>query len=119
MHGEDLFVDDCCNWEAVEAVSKGLPELNVVPPLALVVEPVYAVDRGAFVVPTEDEEILGVFDLVRKQQADSLKGLLSSVHVISQEEVICLWWESSIFKEAEEIVVLSMNIAANLHQKTC
>ena len=40
MHGEDLLVDDGGNWEAVEAVGKGLPELDVVSSLALVVEAV-------------------------------------------------------------------------------
>jgi hypothetical protein len=34
MHGEDLFVDDSGDGQTVEAVCKGLPELNVVSPLA-------------------------------------------------------------------------------------
>jgi hypothetical protein len=34
VHGEDLFVDDGGDGQAVEAVCKGLPELNVVSPLA-------------------------------------------------------------------------------------
>lgn len=30
MHHEDLFVNDGCNWQAVEAISKSLPEFDVV-----------------------------------------------------------------------------------------
>lgn len=66
MHRKDLFVDDCGNWQAVEAICECLPQLNVIPPLALVVESVNTVYRGAFMVATEDEEILRVFDLVRQ-----------------------------------------------------
>lgn len=64
MHGEDLLVDDGGNWEAVEAVGKGLPELDVVSSLALVVEAVDTVDGSALVVAAEHEEVLWIFDLV-------------------------------------------------------
>lgn len=72
MHGENLLVDDSGNWQAVEAIGEGLPELDVVSPLALIVEAVDAVDGGALVVAAEHEEVLGVLDLVREQQADGL-----------------------------------------------
>ncbi len=64
MHGEDLLINDSSNWQAVEAVSEGLPQLDVVAALALVVEAVDAVDGCALVVTTEDEEVLRVLDLV-------------------------------------------------------
>jgi hypothetical protein len=65
VHCEDLLVNDGSNWQAVKAISKGLPQLDIVPSLALVVETVYAVDGGAFVVAAENEEIFRIFDLVR------------------------------------------------------
>lgn len=64
VHGEDLLVNDGCDGQAVEAVRKCLPQLDVVPALALIVETVDAVDRGALVVATQNEEVLGVLDLV-------------------------------------------------------
>jgi hypothetical protein len=64
VHCEDLLVDDCCNRQAVEAVRERLPQLDIVPSLTLVVEAVDAVDGGAFVVATQDEEVFGIFDLV-------------------------------------------------------
>ena len=72
VHGENLLVDDSGDGKAVEAVGEGLPELDVVPALALIVETVNTVNGGALVVPTEDEEVFGVLDLVREQQADGL-----------------------------------------------
>jgi hypothetical protein len=67
VHCENLLVDDSGDGQAVEAVGEGLPQLDVVPPFALVVEAVDAVDGGALVVTAKNEEILGIFDLVRKE----------------------------------------------------
>ena len=114
MHGENLLVNDSSNWQAVKAVGEGLPQLDVVAALALIVETVDAVDGGALVVATEDEEVLWVLDLVGEEKADGLKRLLSAVDVVTKEEVVGFWWKSSVLEESEEIVVLSVDITANL-----
>ena len=88
VHAENLLVDDGRDRQAVEAVGKRLPELNVVPPLALVVEAVDPVDRGALVVAAEDKEVFRVLDLVREQEADRLERLLAPVDIIAEEEVV-------------------------------
>lgn len=114
MHGEDLLVNDGSDGQAVEAVCECLPEPDVVPSLAFVVEAVDTVDRSALVVAAKDEEVLGVFDLVSEQKADSLKRLLASVHVIAEEEIVGLRWESTVFEKPEEIVILTVNVATDL-----
>lgn len=114
MHSENLFIDNGSNGQAIEAIRKSLPKLDIVPSFALVVETIDAVDRGAFVVPTKDKEILWIFDLVRQQEADCFQRLFSSVHIVSEEQIISLWWESTILKETKKIVVLPMYISANL-----
>ena len=83
VHCENLLINDGCNWEAVEAVGKRLPQLNVVPALAFVIESVDSVDGGAFVVASKDEEVFRVFDLVSQQQADGFEGLLAPVDVVA------------------------------------
>jgi hypothetical protein len=72
VHGEDLLVNNGSNRETVEAVGKCLPELNVVATLALIIETIDTVNGGTLVVATEDEEVLRILDLVRKQKADGL-----------------------------------------------
>jgi hypothetical protein len=114
VHGEDLLVNDGCDGEAVEAVSEGLPELDVVASLALVVEAIDAVDGGALVVAAQDKEVLGVFDLVGQEQADGLQGLLASVDVIAQEEVVCLRREATVFEQTEEVIVLTVDVTTDL-----
>ena len=117
VHSEDLLVNNGSNWKAVETVSKGLPELDVVSTLALIIETVDSVNGSALVVTTEDEEVFWIFDFVCKKEADCLERLLSSVNVITKEQVISLWWESAVFEQAQEIVVLTVDITANLFEK--
>jgi hypothetical protein len=115
VHGEDLLVNDGGNGQAVEAVGKCLPKLDVVTPLALIVEAVDAVDGGALVVATQNEEVLRVLDLVGKEQADGLERLLATVDVVAQEKVVGLGGKAAILEQAQEIIVLAVNIAANLY----
>lgn len=115
MHGKNLLVDDSGDRKAVEAIGEGLPKLDVVATLALVVEAIDSVDRGALVITSEDEEVFGVLDLVGKEQANSLKRLLTSVDVVTEEEVVGLGREATVLEESEEIVVLSVDITADLN----
>lgn len=67
MHRKDLFVDDCSDWQAVEAIGKCLPQLDVVTALAFVVETVDTIDGSTLVVTSEDKEVFGILDLVGEQ----------------------------------------------------
>ena len=64
MHGENPLVNNRSNRKAVKAISKGLPKLDVISSLALVVEAINAVDAGRFVIAAQEKEIFRVFDLV-------------------------------------------------------
>lgn len=52
-------------------------------------------------VAPEQEKVLWVFDLVGKQKANGFQGLFPSVYIITQEKVICLWREATIFKQPQ------------------
>ena len=73
VHAQNLLINDSGDGEAVETVSKGLPQLDVVPSLAFVIEAINSVDRGALVVASEEEEVLRVLDFVGQEQADGFK----------------------------------------------
>jgi hypothetical protein len=66
------------------------------------------------VVATQNEEVLGVLDLVGEEQADGLEGLLATVDVVAQEQVVGLGGEATILEQSQKIVVLAVDIAANL-----
>lgn len=115
MHGKDLFVNNGRNRQAVEAVGEGLPQLDVVPPLALVVEAVDAVDRRALVIAAKHEKVLGVLDLIRQQQADRLQRLLAAVNIVAQKQVVGLGREPAVLEQAQQVVVLPVDVAADLY----
>ena len=137
VHGEDLFVDDRGNGQAVETVGKSLPQFDVISSFAwktsvrhpapprpargrsrtFVVKSVNPVDTRALVVSTEDEKVLGVLDLVREQETDRLEGLLSSVDIITQEEVICLGGEPAVLEQSQQVVVLPVDVTADLDRR--
>lgn len=117
VHSEDLLVDDGGDGQAVEAVGEGLPQLDVVATLALIVEAVDAVDGGTFVVSAENEKVLGVLYLVRKEQAYGLEGLLAAVNVVAKEQVVSLRGEAPVLEEAQQIVVLPVDVSADLERK--
>ena len=68
-------------------------------------------------VSAQNKEILWILDLVREKQANCFKRLFASVDVVPKEKVICFGWESSIFKEAEKVIILAMNITTDLQKK--
>ena len=67
-------------------------------------------------VAAKDEEVFWVLDLVRKQKADGLERLLSSIDVVSEEQVVGFRWETAILEEAQKVVVLAVYITTNLNK---
>lgn len=61
-------------------------------------------------VSSQQKKVFWVFDLVSQQQADGLQGLLASVYIVPQEQVVALRWKAPIFKQPQQIIVLPMNI---------
>ena len=68
--------------------------------LTLIVKAVYPIDAGTLVVPSQQKEVLGILDLVRQQQADGLQRLLTSVHVVTKEQVVGLRGEAPVLKQS-------------------
>lgn len=66
MHSEDLLIYNCCNGQAIEAVCKRLPQLDVIPPLAFVVESVDTIDGSTLMISAQDEEIFWVLYFICK-----------------------------------------------------
>lgn len=114
MHRKDLFVNDGGNGQTVKAVSKGLPQLDVVAALALVVETVDAVDGRALVVAAQNEKVFGVFDLVREQKANGFQRLFAAVNVVAEKKVVGFRREAAVLKKTEQVVVLAVDVATNL-----
>lgn len=58
-----LFIYQCCYWQAIEAVCKCFPESNIVTPFAFIIEAINSIDGSAFMIASEQEEVLRILDL--------------------------------------------------------
>jgi hypothetical protein len=65
MHSKNLLIDDGGDGKTVETIGEGFPQLDVISSFTFIVESVYTVDGGAFVVSAQNEKVFGIFDLVR------------------------------------------------------
>jgi len=111
MYAEDLLVDDGGDWKTVKAERKCFPKPDAESGLAFVVETVHTVNTGAFVVSTKHEEVFGVSDLVGEEQDGTLDTLRSTIHVVTEEQIVRSRRKESEFKHAEEIEVLAVDVA--------
>jgi hypothetical protein len=85
----DLVLDESCEGEVVEEIGEVPPYVGVsVLPQALVVETVDLGDLARFVVASEDGDAIAVPQLHRDEEGDGLDGVVSSVYVITHEEVV-------------------------------
>lgn len=82
MHAKDLFIYESSNRQTIKALGKCLPHTNIKPPLALIIETVYSVDRSTFMVAPKEKEVLLILDLVCQKQAYSLYALLTTINVV-------------------------------------
>jgi len=73
MHAKNFFINNCSNRKTVEAISESLPQLDIVATLALIIETIDSVDRCTFVISSQQEEVLGIFNFVSEKEAHCLE----------------------------------------------
>lgn len=61
-------------------------------------------------ISSEQEEVLRVFNFIGEKQAHSLETLLATINVISEEKVVGIRGEATIFEQSQQIIVLTMDI---------
>lgn len=69
-------------------------------------------------IPSQQEEVFRVFDLVTQQQEYRFQALFSPINIIAQEQVIRTWWESTHLKQPDQVRVLTMNVSHDLYRGT-
>lgn len=110
MHTEYLVIDDGSHGEAVEAVGEYLPQPDIEPPLALIIEPINPIYLRVLVVTSEEENLVGVADLEGEKQAYRLQALFPTINVVPEEEVAGRGWIASVLEQSEQVLVLSVDI---------
>jgi hypothetical protein len=73
MHAKNFLVNQGGDGKTIETVCESLPELYIIAALALIVETVYTIDRGALMVSSQEEKVFWVLNLVGQKKAYSFK----------------------------------------------
>jgi len=115
MHAKNFVINQGCNRQAVEAISEDFPKFNSVSTLALIVKTVNSINRCTLMVSTKQEEVFWILDLVCKQETHGLERLLSTVNIVAKEKIVGVWRESAVFKQSKQVIILSMNVAADFY----
>lgn len=69
-------------------------------------------------VTSQDVDLGRVLDLEGEQQANGLDALSPSIHIITKEQIAGLGRQSAVFEEPEHVVVLSVDVSADLDGST-
>jgi len=100
VHTDNLIVDNGRAWQTIEGITKLFPNFDTETTTAFIIKTVYAVNTGALVVSSENEEIFRILDFVSEEEAYYFDGLLSAVHIVSKEKVVGLRREAAILKQS-------------------
>jgi hypothetical protein len=63
-----------------------------------IIESVDSIDTCTLVIATKNEKVFGVFNLVGEEKTYRFKRLFPPIHVIAEEEVVCLGRESTVLE---------------------
>ena len=118
MHAYDLLANDAADRHRVEHISEGFEKLDVVAALHIVEEAVHFVNASALVVATQQEEVLGIHNLVAILQNDRFNAVLAAVDVVAKEQVVRVRGEATLLVDAQQVIVLAMRVAAHAHRRT-
>mmetsp|Transcript_2693 Transcript_2693/g.4548 ORF Transcript_2693/g.4548 Transcript_2693/m.4548 type:complete len:300 (-) Transcript_2693:74-973(-) len=114
VDAENFSLHNSSNAEVVEDFSAVFPGVGVaILPDRLVVE---AVDRGdlpRLVVSSQESDVCGVLELQTEEELEGLHGVEASVDEVTHENVPRVWDLSSLVKELEQVVELSVDVSAD------
>lgn len=102
-----LVVDQSRQRQVIEEICKELPNVCVsVFTKALVVEAIDLSDLPALVVSTKNRDSVSVAKFESDQQRHGLYRVVTSIDVITHEEVVCVWRVSADPEQFTEVVLI-------------
>ena len=117
MHTENTVINNSRNWKDVKTNAKLSPNPHIVPSLTLIVKAIHSVDRLALVVSAQQVKVLWEFDFVRQKKGYRLNTLLTSVHVVTDEqELLVILRVTCNIKKPEKIKILPMHITKHFNR---
>jgi hypothetical protein len=113
VDAEELLVHDCGQGKTAERLHAGIVDGLGVLVLAFELEGEVIGQVATLVVSSQQPEGLGVMDLERPEVKDTLYTEVTTINVITKEEVACLGWVATDLEELHQVVVLAVNVTTD------
>lgn len=110
VEAENLLFNECSEGDHVEEVSEKLPHVcSPVLAQAFIIKPVHLGDLAGLVVTTGDGDAVGVADLESKEEGDGLNTVVTTIDVITHEQVVGLWGATTHAEQFNQIMELTVD----------
>lgn len=114
MQTENSIGDNSSHWKVVKGISEVLPDVGVsVLSETLIVKPIDLGDLATFVVSPQNSDAISVPNLQGYKKCDCFKRVVTSVNVITHEQIIRFRALSSNAEQLCKIIKLSMDISTD------
>mmetsp|Transcript_28437 Transcript_28437/g.82252 ORF Transcript_28437/g.82252 Transcript_28437/m.82252 type:complete len:203 (-) Transcript_28437:253-861(-) len=118
VDGEDLVLNDGRKAEIVKDLRAVPPNIDAaVLAQALVVEAVDLGDLPTLVVAADEGDAIGVADLEGQKEEEGLHGVVAPIDEVAKEQVILVGAFASDLEQLDEVVELSVNVAAYRYRR--
>ena len=61
-------------------------------------------------IASEHEKVFRILNFVGQEEAYGFDGLFSSIHIVTQKQIVRLPWETSIFKKLDQVWKLAVDV---------
>lgn len=117
MGPEDLSLHNGSKRQVIKQLSEHLPHIVIfILAHALIIESVILSNASGFMVTPEDSESLFVAYLDAEQQTHCFEGIVATVDIIAEEEVVAVGDVSTDPEEFHEIVELPVDVSADVNR---
>lgn len=111
MHTQYPIIDNCTNWQNIENGPEFSPKFDIIPPFTFIIKAVHSVNGLAFVVASQQEEVIRVLNFIGHQETDRFNTLFSSIDVVSdKKKLLVIMRIAGNIKESEKVEKLTMYI---------
>ena len=110
MHTQVSPIDDTSEGEVVENVHEHVIDFLVILPQYLFLEPIVGSAEPRLVVASKKEDWVGAVYLQGQQSYHHLKGILSPIYIVPQEQILIIVWGTSQSNHLLQVVKLTMNV---------
>lgn len=118
MRAEDGTLHDCSQRQIIEKVRQHFPDIRIlVLPRTLIKEPIILGNGPRFMVSSQDGQSFFVSYLQAEKQADCFDGIISTVDIVSQEQIIRERDTAADFEQFHKVIELAMHVPADKNRR--